>query len=131
MRVLPDTNVLVAAFATRGMCEDVLRVILTRHELLLGHTVLNELQCILINKLRLPATRAQSVQKFLREQGVVITPDQPAKLPENDPDDRWIVAAALEGGADYLVTGDADLLDIAGELPVRVVTPREFWEQLR
>tara|TARA_Y100000590_G_C15710915_1_gene1010249 strand:+ start:1307 stop:1432 length:126 start_codon:yes stop_codon:yes gene_type:complete len=40
MKVFLDTNVLVSAFATRGLCADVMRVILTEHELLIGEVVL-------------------------------------------------------------------------------------------
>ena len=36
MRVFLDTNMLVAAFATRGLCEDVLRTTLSEHELVIG-----------------------------------------------------------------------------------------------
>ena len=36
MRVFLDTNVLVAAFATRGLCADVFRLVLAEHELLVS-----------------------------------------------------------------------------------------------
>ena len=44
MRVLLDTDVLVAAFATRGICQDVIRVVLAEHRLLIGESVLEELE---------------------------------------------------------------------------------------
>ena len=56
---------------------------------------------------------------------------KPAAWPDTDPDDRWIVAAALAGSADVLVTGDRDLLDGGAAAPPRVVTPRGLWELLR
>lgn len=34
-------------------------------------------------------------------------------------------------GADMLVTGDRDLLQIAGAVPLPSLTPRLAWEQLR
>ena len=51
--------------------------------------------------------------------------------PENDPDDRWIAAAALDGAAHVLVTGDKDLLEASDRADFRIVTPRGFWESLR
>ncbi len=42
MRVFLDTNVLVAAFATRGLCEDVLLTMLSEHDLIIGTHVLAE-----------------------------------------------------------------------------------------
>jgi putative PIN family toxin of toxin-antitoxin system len=131
MRVLLDTNVLVAAFATRGLCEDVLRTVLTEHDLVVPEKVLVELERALVGKLKMPARQARAVVAFVRNQGDVISPERPAPRPRRDRDDRWIVAAAIEGRADVLVTGDRDLLDVAREVPVPVVSPRGFWERLR
>lgn len=130
MRVFLDTNVLVAAFATRGLCEDVLRITLAEHELVVGEAVLTELERILVDKLHMPVTQAKTVSTFSRSQADVVKPVEPAKWPERDPDDRWVVAAAIDGGVDFLVTGDRDLLEIAGEVSISIVSPRSFWEQL-
>lgn len=43
-----------------------------------------------------------------------------------DPDDDKYIAAALEGRADFVVTGDSDLLNIKQYEQVRIVTPRMF-----
>ncbi len=43
-----------------------------------------------------------------------------------DPKDAPFLAAALAAGADYLITGDRDLLDARDSLPCRVVTVAEF-----
>ena len=43
-----------------------------------------------------------------------------------DPDDDMFLSCALEGNADYVVTGDKDLLDMRTFRGVRIVTPREF-----
>ena len=56
MRTL-DTNVLVAAFATRGFCLDIPQFVLARHRLLVGETVLGELERILAVRLRVPHER--------------------------------------------------------------------------
>ena len=48
-----------------------------------------------------------------------------------DPDDDKYVAAAVEGRATYLVTGDPDLLDVGEHAGVCIVTPRSFLTILR
>ena len=131
MRVLLDTNVLVAAFATRGICQDVFRTVLAEHQLLVGEAVLEELERVLTDKLRTPVLRAREIVTFIRDHGEVVAPVAPAGWPANDPDDRWIVAAALEGSADVLVTGDNDILKAGNAAKFRVVSPRGFWESLR
>lgn len=66
MRVFLDTNVLVAAFATRGLCADVLRAVLTQHDLLISEVVLAELRNVLPRKLGLPLATVQEIVSFLQ-----------------------------------------------------------------
>lgn len=130
MRVFLDTNVLVAAFATRGLCADVMRVVLAEHQLITGEVVLSELRRALGRRIKLPAATIGDILALLREQDVVPKPRKPADLPIRDTDDRWILASAMAGRADVLVTGDRDLLDIAGKAPLPVLAPRAFWDLL-
>ena len=44
MKVFFDTNVLIAAFATRGLCSDLFVHVLLEHELIVGEVVLDELR---------------------------------------------------------------------------------------
>lgn len=131
MRVLLDTNVLVAAFATRGFCFDILQVVLAEHQLLVGETVLQELERTLAEKLLMPAPQVAEVVAFVQEHSDTVAPAEPAQWPAADPDDRWIVAAALAGEADVVVTGDRDLLGTGAPGSLRIETPRGFWEMLR
>mgnify|MGYP002814035003 CR=1 FL=1 len=55
MRVFLDTNVLVSAFATRGMCADVLRVVLAEHTLITREVVLRELSRVLRTRIGMPS----------------------------------------------------------------------------
>ena len=68
---------------------------------------------------------------LLRAQEVVPKPAKPSALGIRDADDEWIIASALAGRADVLVTGDQDLLAIANQSPIPILSPRGFWEQLR
>ena len=130
MKVFLDTNMLVGAFATRGLCADDMRVVLAEHQLITGDVVLSELGKALRRRIKLPAAAVDDIVALLREQEVVPKPPRPSDLPIRDPDDRWILASALAGRADVLVTGDRDLLDIAANAPLRVLNPRAFWDLL-
>ena len=106
MKVALDTNVLVSAFATRGLCADIFNLVLAEHELILGVTVLAESQRVLREKMRVPAETTRELMAFLRREAVVA------------------------GGAEVLVTGDQDLLAVAGQSPIQILTPRGLWVQL-
>ncbi|MBI2115455.1 MAG: putative toxin-antitoxin system toxin component, PIN family [candidate division NC10 bacterium] len=131
MRVFLDTNVLVSAFATRGICADVLRLVLTEHTLVIGDVVLHELTRSLRTRIRLPARMVDEIEAFLRESEIVPRPPAPWTLPVRDEDDRWVLASAIAGKAEVFVTGDRDLLDVADQVPIRIVDPRGFWQMLR
>jgi putative PIN family toxin of toxin-antitoxin system len=131
VRVFLDTNVLVSAFATRGLCSDVVRVVLAEHTLLTSELVLRELRRALRLRIRMPANIAAEIEALLREHELVPTPTSPPAVPVRDPDDRWVLAAAIAAKADVLVTGDRDLLDIAKQAPIEIVDPRSFWQTIR
>ena len=131
MRVCLDTNVLVAAFATRGLCADVLRTVLAEHDLVVGDVILAELRRVLTTKFKVPADRLDAIEAVFAPFPTIPKPEKPASVAIRDAADRWIVATAVAGDADVLVTGDRDLLDVQDELPVRTLDPRAFWELLR
>ena len=47
-----------------------------------------------------------------------------------DPQDDPVLACAAEGQADFLVTGDSDILILKGFRGIRLVTPRDFLKRL-
>lgn len=131
MRIALDTNVLISAFATRGLSSDVLNLILSDHQLVLGETVLSELDRILRIKLKVPADTVQETTAFLRSQAVVVSSAPPLDVPLRDEDDVPVLSEAVHGLAEILVTGDQDLLSVADAAPIQILTPRGFWELLR
>lgn len=132
MRVFLDTNVLVRAFATRGLCADVLRVILAEHELLLSDLVLKALKRTLTYKLGVPGETVRAIVDLLH--GYVV-PAKPMALPAldvRDPADIQVLLSAIGTRAEVLVTGDEDLLVVADEVSaLRLTSPRGFWNQIQ
>ena len=64
MRVFLDTNVLVSAIATRGICEDIVQKTLAEHQLVVGETVLTELRSVLSRKFRVSADLVEEAETF-------------------------------------------------------------------
>jgi len=131
VRVFLDTNVLVSALTTRGLAADVFRLALSEHELLTGEVNLVEFRRVLKQKMRVPARHIEEVERLLREQTIIPRPAIAIEIKLRDPDDKWVLASAIAGGADVLVTGDKDLLDLGRAAPLPILTPRSFWESLR
>ncbi|HRC42740.1 MAG TPA: putative toxin-antitoxin system toxin component, PIN family [Nitrospira sp.] len=131
MKVFLDTNVLISAYTARGICADLLRYILSEHELLTGEVNLAELRRVLRDRFKAPQETIATIETGLRDETIVAKPKKPSPLPIRDPDDRWVLASAVEGGADLLVTGDQDLLAVARQSPLTIVDPRGCWDHLR
>ncbi len=130
MRVFLDTNVLVSALATRGLCADVLRIVVARHRLVVGETVLAELRRILRDKFGVPHDTVRAAERFLRAEGIVVGNAPSLGIELCDPDDIPVLEEAVAGKTEVLVTGDRDLLEIAGRAPMPIIAPRGLWEEL-
>jgi putative PIN family toxin of toxin-antitoxin system len=131
VRVFLDTNVLVSAFATRGLSADLLELVLIEHDLVVGRATLRELERVLRAKIRLPPSRCTEVLGFLAGEAlVVVEKAEPADC-DAEEDDRRILGEALAANAGIFVTGDAALVRLARVGATRVVTPRQLWERLR
>lgn len=131
MRVVLDPNVLVSAFATRGLCTDLLHLVLAENELVLGASVLGEPARALGQKLAVPPEVARETDAFLRAEAEVVTEAPALGIPVRDEDDVVVLEQAAAGAADVLVTGDRDLLDLPEPVPMAILSPRGFWDLLR
>ncbi|MGE5624623.1 MAG: putative toxin-antitoxin system toxin component, PIN family [Bacillota bacterium] len=131
MRVLLDTNVLVSAFATRGLCADVFRLAAAEHEVICAEVVLDKLQRVLTERFHLPAGTVSDITALLRSFEFVPKPRGLPKIKVRDEDDAWVLASALTGRADILVTGDRDLLVLGDVAAMRILDPRGFWSLVK
>jgi len=131
LKVFLDTNVLASGIATRGLCSELLEsVLLHDHELLTCKPVLQELERVLTEKLRLPETVVAGFLALLKAEGTVVESRKNPSIPIKDTDDIPILACAIAGKADVFVTGDKELLDLRKIEDLAVVSPRELWNQL-
>ena len=126
MRVFLDTNVLASAFGARGLCSDVLRLVIEEHELIIGEVVLDELTNVLRRKFAVPHETISQVESFLRQYEVEPLPVELPNLHLRDQNDLMVVGSALNAGAEIVVTGDGEMLRLEDK-PIRIISPREFW----
>ena len=128
MRAVFDTNVLVAAFVTEGMCSKLLmRGRKKQFHLIACPVILQEFEHVLIKKFSATRNEVRSaLQIFSEAIHSVVRPSPLGQSVCRDPDDDAILACAFEARADYLVTGDMDLVELKIFKGIRIVTPRDF-----
>jgi putative PIN family toxin of toxin-antitoxin system len=131
VRVFLDTNVLISAFAARGLCADLMRLLLAEHEVLTGEVNVVELRRVLTKRFKATAAQVDVIEQLLRDQTVIPKPAALLSLKVRDPDDAWVLASAVAGDADLLVSGDQDLLVLASRAPLPILSPRDAWSRLR
>lgn len=123
-----DANVIVAAFAGRGLCAEVFEVCLKECEIILEDDLINEIESTFQRKIKLPAEKTSSILQFILTQARIIKPNIKEKLVCRDPSDIQVLAAALETKADVIITGDEDLLILKKIGTTAIITPRQFWD---
>lgn len=128
MKALLDTNVLIAAFVTEGICSRLLaRGRRKQFDLVACPFILEEFERVLSTKFHLSKVDVREVSGILLESiQSIIEPTVTVKGICRDPDDDVILACAATAKVDYLVTGDRDLLELKTFSGMRIIPPREF-----
>lgn len=131
MRVVLDTNVLLAGVATHGLCESVVALTLRDHTLLLSEHILSEFKKHYVDKFKATQEQASAGEITLRNHCEIIEPAMVTASECDDPDDLPVLGTAKAGQAEYLVTGDQGLLKLDNFEGIPIVGPRTFYELIR
>jgi putative PIN family toxin of toxin-antitoxin system len=131
MKVFLDTNVVVSATATRGLCADVFRSVIEFHELVVSESLLAEIERVLRDKFRAPADLIADTIWLLQQDAHIASADPKAHIPIKDKTDIAILSAAINGKADVFITGDRELLDLVTAGSVEILSPRQFWDKMK
>lgn len=131
MKIVLDSNIFVAAFATRGICEAILELCLDQHEMAVSRELLHEVRRNLIKKVKLPEQTADEIIAFIETKSVLVTPAELGQADCRDEEDLKILGTAVAFGSDYLVTGDQDLLILGQIGRIGIGNPSTFARILR
>ena len=123
-----DTNVLIAAIITEGICSKLLhRARMGEFSLVSCPFIIKELRRILSMKFRLSREElALAMEPVSEAISRVIEHSLKITCICRNTDDNNVIACAVAAKADYLVTGDSDLLELKNCRGVKIVTPRDF-----
>ena len=127
MRIVFDTNVLVATYTAHGTCFDLIAHCVDRHTMVVTEFILAEFQRVLIRKFKFPPEKALAAAENVRT-GVVCVAAGALESPVcRDPDDDNVLAAAAASACDCIVTGDNDLLCLTEFEGIPIIAPADFW----
>ncbi|RMG68056.1 MAG: putative toxin-antitoxin system toxin component, PIN family [Calditrichaeota bacterium] len=128
VKVVLDSNVIVAAFATRGLCHSLFELCLERYTVIISTQILNEVNEALRKKIKTPEQTIFQIMEFLKEFCLLKDYEPLNRNVCRDKHDDHILALGKSNGAKYIITGDTDLLMLKEFESIKIVSPREFWE---
>jgi uncharacterized protein len=126
-RVVLDTNVIVSGLGWRGAPAAILDAVSEDRLLLVTSSpLLAELRRVLgYPRLAKVIKGGAQLADLVAASGVVVAPNRVLTVVRDDDDNR-VLETAIEGAADYIVSGDTDLLDLGSFQGIPIITPAEF-----
>jgi putative PIN family toxin of toxin-antitoxin system len=126
MRIVLDTNVLIAALISHGVCSELLEHCALNHVLVTSDFILGELHENLVKKFKYDASEANEALALLRSQMEHVTPVSLDNQVCRDADDDQVLGTAIAGMATCIVTGDRDLLVLQRCENIEILSPANF-----
>lgn len=128
MKVILDTNVLISTFLSNGVCSGILRRARNREfTFVLCLPVIEELSRILEDKFHFNNDEISFFIDVVSEAANEISRSgEIVQCVCRDSSDDYILACAMEAKADYIVTGDDDLLTLVSHGRTKIIRPRDF-----
>lgn len=131
MRLVLNTNVLLAGVATHGICEGLVALSFRDHTVVLSDHILDEFVEHYVGKFKATRDQATVVADTLRRNSEVVVPTDVSRDAVGDVDDLPVLGTAVAGRADCLITGDKQLLELSDYQGILILSPRQFYERLR
>ena len=137
--IVLDTNVLIsAAFGIENTTPDQIHRALRKQEFILvtSPEILQEIEEVLNREKIIQITKMTKaeIKKFLQDLidiAFIVSGNVAVQVSQKDPDDDKFIAAAIEGKADYIVSGDKPLLNIKEYMGIKIISPKDFMRLLK
>lgn len=131
MRAVLDSNVILSGLFWKGIPRSILdSAVAGRFQAITSPSLLAELEAVLREDFGMPDDPRAEAMSFVLSFAEVVEDGGPVSVDVRDPGDAKVLACAARGGADAIVTGDGDLLDLGETAGVRILKPRAFLESL-
>ena len=129
MRVVLDTNVLISAIFWTGRPKQLLNKVRRKECLFLtSQILLTELRAVLTREdkpFRLSTVEADTVIRAMQDLALIVQPQSHLSVCRDESDNR-VLECAVDGQADYIVSGDIHLLELQTFQDVDILTVKDF-----
>lgn len=128
LKLVLDTNILISAIAFGGKPKEVLNLVLDEKVIAVTSPILlAEFQEVYNKNFPLKFVDFELTLEKIEEIFKMVKPKRSLKI-VRDEDDNRVLEAAVEGGCDFIITGDKDLLDLGKYKKINIMKADEFLE---
>ncbi len=128
LRIVLDTNVMISAIIHNGKPRKLFQNgINGQYQILMSKEILNEISEVLQRpKLRMTAEDTIRIVSAIVQSSENVPVKSQFQVIVNDPDDNIIINTAHDGNADYIVSGDKDIIDLGKFRNIKIVPVDEM-----
>jgi len=133
IKVVLDSNILISSFFWKGPSRHIVDLAIAQKiDSITSSDILEEIESVLYEDfINVPYERIEGMVRDILSYSHLILPRKITVKGLRDIKDVKIIACALSAKADYIVTGDKDLLIIKEYKGLRIITPRAFLDKIK
>ena len=129
VRVVLDTNIWISALNFGGKPAQILKIAVKKQiRLYSSRTLFAEFVGVLRKKFGYSDEKIEEVEVLFKKRVKFREPRINLNVIKTDPSDNRVLECALETEADFIVSGDKDLLNLESFRDIRIVGPAEFFK---
>jgi len=130
-RVVIDTNIYISAINFGGTPEVILRAAEQGvFSVFISPQIYAEIEKVLTKKFEFDKPVIDRIFRKINRFTRTVSPKRSIKVISKDPADDRILECALAADAEFIVSGDSDLLDLKTYKGIAIITPRQFLDSL-
>jgi len=129
VKLLLDTNILIASIISHGSCFELLEHCIKNHTLITSDYIIHEFEETLNKKFDFSENEVSEAKSIIFERFLKVTPSVIKDITLSDKSDLPIIGTALSGMCDLLITGDKELLSMGKYRKIKIVSVVEAWKR--
>lgn len=130
MKIVLDTNIFISSIVFKGICREVFNEVIEKHQCFISPFIIAELKNKLQLKFLIAESEVLNLEKDILRVFILFNPD--TELPSicRDTKDNNILQLAESAIADYIISGDKDLLILQKFKQTKIISPSEYLQIL-
>lgn len=128
MRILLDTNVLIASIISHGVCFELFEHCIRNHNVISSKYIINEFVEKLNHRFKYTKSEVNAAKNIIFERIEIVQPENIKIKDLKDKDDFPIIGTAIAGKCDCIITGDKHLQQLNKIKDIDIIRPSEFWQ---